>query len=183
MPCTDAKQVQAAERRHLDKGQKIALAIDLEPHFAKEAKRRMAAGGGDKRSKDAKSGVGKSTTPDQAKSRDQAAKAVGVSGKLVSAAKAIKEADPERFWPHPARLWRSWRAWARATKASFNPRGADRRMSPILSKLGRVAAVAGGGDDADAGGTRGLRVAADAIEPTTWNVARVSAVTVSQGAR
>lgn len=31
------------------------------------------------------------------RSRDQAASAVGVSGKLVSAAKAIREADPERF--------------------------------------------------------------------------------------
>jgi 23S rRNA G2445 N2-methylase RlmL len=33
----------------------------------------------------------------QARSRDQAAAAVGVSGKLVSAAKAIREADPVRF--------------------------------------------------------------------------------------
>lgn len=33
----------------------------------------------------------------EGKSRDQAAASVGVSGKLVSAAKAIKEADPVRF--------------------------------------------------------------------------------------
>lgn len=84
-------------RRHLDKGQKIALALEIEPHFAEEARKRMAAGGGNKVSEHAKAGKGKSTLPGQGQSRDQAAAAVGVSGKLVSAAKAIREADPVRF--------------------------------------------------------------------------------------
>lgn len=94
-------------RRHLDKGQKIALALEIEPHFAEEAKKRMDAGrvaGGHARHNSVELG-GKSPTEQKRearndpppKSRDQAAAAVGVSGKLVSAAKAIKEADPERF--------------------------------------------------------------------------------------
>jgi len=74
-------------RRHLDKGQKIALALEIEPHFAEElkhnsGKRTDLVGESPIRSKPA---------------RDQAAAAVGVSGKLVSAAKAIREADPVRF--------------------------------------------------------------------------------------
>jgi site-specific DNA-methyltransferase (adenine-specific) len=75
-------------RRHLDKGQKIALALEIEPHFAAEAKKRQRGGQG---------GVLLVENVPQAKSRDQAADAVGLSGKLVSAAKAIREADPVRF--------------------------------------------------------------------------------------
>jgi len=80
------------ERRHLEKGQKIALALELEPHFAKEAKKRQREHGG--------TAPGRKTlvaNVPQVKSRDKAASAVGVSGKLVTAAKAIKKADPERF--------------------------------------------------------------------------------------
>lgn len=74
-------------RRHMDKGQKIALALEIEPHFAEEARKRMFAG------------VNHNPVENvpQGKSRDQAAAAVGVSGKLVSAAKAIRAADPVRF--------------------------------------------------------------------------------------
>lgn len=80
-------------RRQLDKGQKIALALEIEPYFAEEARKRQAQATGQPR------GVKQSVVANvpQQKSRDQAAAAVGVSGKLVSAAKAIKEADPERF--------------------------------------------------------------------------------------
>lgn len=67
------------ERRHLDKGQKIALAVEIEPHFAEEARKRMAAGGGDKVSESAKAGKGKSPLPGQGQSRDQAAATVGLS--------------------------------------------------------------------------------------------------------
>ena len=81
-------------RRHLEKGQKIALAIEIEPHFAEEAKRRH--------DEQAKRNLGLPTVEKvppsgTGKSRDQAAKSVGISGKLVSAAKAIKAADPVRF--------------------------------------------------------------------------------------
>lgn len=82
------------ERRHLEKGQKIALALELEPHFAKEAKKRQAQAPDKPRGQKKTSVV--ENVPQQ-KSRDKAASAVGVSGKLVTAAKAIKKADPERF--------------------------------------------------------------------------------------
>jgi site-specific DNA-methyltransferase (adenine-specific) len=84
-------------RRHLDKGQKIALALEIEPHFAEEARKRMESGKGN----DGSGGRGRAKNRvenvPQVKSRDPAAAAVGVSGKLVSAAKAIREADPGRF--------------------------------------------------------------------------------------
>ncbi len=90
------------KRRHLDKGQKIALALEVEPHFAAEAKKRQGARTDLVEKVPRSSAPTKSTTPpskrqDGAKSRDQAAFAVGISGKLVSDAKAIREADPERF--------------------------------------------------------------------------------------
>ena len=79
-------------RRHLDKGQKIALALEIEPHFSEEAETiRRAKIGASRR------GEMVENVPPSQKSRDQAAAAVGVSGKLVSAAKAIREADPVRF--------------------------------------------------------------------------------------
>lgn len=76
------------KRRHLEKGQKIALGLAIEPHFAEEAKKRQGA------RNDIVEIVPQS---EQARSRDQAASAVGVSGKTLSAAKAIKEAAPEKF--------------------------------------------------------------------------------------
>ena len=86
-------------RRHLEKGQKIALALEIEPHFAAEAKKRQEASQlrGRDESGEPIFGGGKSTTTEKAKARDQAAAVVGISGKLVSDAKAIKEADPELF--------------------------------------------------------------------------------------
>jgi hypothetical protein len=84
-------------RRHLDQGQKIALGIEIEPHFAEEARTRQEAGriaGGHARHGD-RSMV--ENVPPSSKSRDQAARAVGVSGKTLSTAKAIKAAAPEKF--------------------------------------------------------------------------------------
>ena len=63
-------------RRHLEKGQKIALAIEIEPHFAAEAKKRLHLAKG--------RGVKAVEKVPQVKSRDQAAAAVGISGKVVS---------------------------------------------------------------------------------------------------
>ena len=79
-------------RRHLDKGQKIALALEIEPHFAEEAEaiRRTKIGA-------SRRGETVANVPPSNKSRDRAAAAVGISGKLVSAAKAIREVDPVRF--------------------------------------------------------------------------------------
>ena len=81
------------KRRHLEQGQKIALAIEIEPHFAEEAKKRQLK----TLKKGASSVVENVPQREQARSRDQAAKTVGISGKSVSQAKAIKQADPERF--------------------------------------------------------------------------------------
>ena len=80
-------------RRHLEKGQKVALGLEIEPHFAAEAKKRMAAGG----KLEVRQGKEKVPYPEKGQSRDQAAAAVGISGKLLSQAKAIRAADPERF--------------------------------------------------------------------------------------
>jgi len=62
-------------RRHLDKGQKIALALEIEPHFAEEARKRQLA---TLKRGDVLPDVEK--VPQREKSRDQAAAAVGVSG-------------------------------------------------------------------------------------------------------
>jgi site-specific DNA-methyltransferase (adenine-specific) len=80
------------KRRHLNMGQKVALGLEVEPYFAAEAKRRQQEHGGTAPGR--KSVVEK--VP-QVKSRDRAASAVGVSGKTLSKAKAIREKSPERF--------------------------------------------------------------------------------------
>jgi carbon storage regulator len=66
---------------HLDKGQKIALALEIEPHFAEEAEIQRR-----KKISESRRGEMVANVPPSQKSRDQAAAAVGVSGKLVSAA-------------------------------------------------------------------------------------------------
>jgi site-specific DNA-methyltransferase (adenine-specific) len=78
-------------RRHLDQGQKIALGIEIEPHFADEARKRMQVRKGNQ------PGASVEIVPHLDKSRDQAARAVGVSGKTLSTAKAIKAAAPDKF--------------------------------------------------------------------------------------
>jgi len=84
-------------RRHLSMGQKVALAIEIEPFFAEEAKKRKIETGRDAALKQhGKEGHGTSSH-NPVVARDQAASAVGLSGKTVSAAKAIKAASPERF--------------------------------------------------------------------------------------
>jgi len=84
-------------RRHLNKGQKIALGLEIEPHFAEEARRRMESGRGECGSGGRGNKNPVENVPQGLKSRDQAAAAVGVSGKQLSAAKAIRKADPVRF--------------------------------------------------------------------------------------
>ena len=67
-------------------GQKVALAIEIEPFFAKEAKERQIR-------KPINSVVGH--VPTTERSRDRAASAVGLSGKTVSQAKAITVGEGE----------------------------------------------------------------------------------------
>ena len=57
-------------RRHLSTGQKVALAIEIEPFFAKEAKERQGA---------RNDIVGHVPTMSEPRSRDRAASAVGWS--------------------------------------------------------------------------------------------------------
>jgi site-specific DNA-methyltransferase (adenine-specific) len=90
------------KRRHLDASQKAAIAVELEPYFAAEARERQEAAGrrgveGGRGHRKPRNPGGKRATRVSAKARDQAAGVVGVSGKLVGDAKAVKEADPEAF--------------------------------------------------------------------------------------
>jgi len=73
-------------RRHLSTSQRAALAVDLEPMFKEEAKKRMLAGKADP----------KANLP-QGQTRDQAAEVMKVSGRSVTDAKAIKDRSPEVF--------------------------------------------------------------------------------------
>lgn len=75
-------------RRHLDSGQKAAIAVDMLPHLEKEARARMAEGG-----------QGKEIIPDldRGQARDKAAEMVGTNPRYVSDAKKIKEDQPEVF--------------------------------------------------------------------------------------
>ena len=78
------------KRRHLTMGQKVALGLEIEPYFAKEAKKRMQAG--IKPDPEAKVPQGR-----KPQSRDQAAKSVGLSGKTITNAKDIKKNAPDLF--------------------------------------------------------------------------------------
>lgn len=80
-------------RRHLSKGQAAIAAAKLKEYYAKEAKERMASGGGDK-----KSGVQKFAhpIPNAGKARDKAGEQFGVSGSTVDDAEMVlKNGVPE----------------------------------------------------------------------------------------
>ena len=76
-------------RRHLDAGQKAMVATALEPMYAEAAKERMLAG-----KKDPTENLPEGSRHEN-ESREKAAKAVGVSGKSVSTAKALKRDTPD----------------------------------------------------------------------------------------
>ena len=73
-------------RRQLSTSQRAALGAELKPMFEAEAKGRMSEGG-----------KGVANLPQAGKSRDQAAHAVNVSGRIVQDAEAILKDDPEEF--------------------------------------------------------------------------------------
>lgn len=81
-------------RRHLTASQRAAVAVDMLPQLKTEAKQRMAAGGGDK-----KSGKGLNPTPitDAGQSREKAAKIVNVDPTYVSKAQKLKNESPDVF--------------------------------------------------------------------------------------
>lgn len=84
-------------RRHMGKSALAAVAAELEPHFAKDAKRRQRASGGDKVSEKARAVVEKVPQPVSVKAREEAAKSVGVNDRYVSDAKKVKTEAPEVF--------------------------------------------------------------------------------------
>ncbi|MGH3965747.1 MAG: DUF5131 family protein [Pseudonocardiaceae bacterium] len=80
-------------RRHLDTGQLAFLGLAVEKHYAELAKRRKIATNGGYTGDSQQTIV--ADRPPAQKSRDQAAKAVGTSGKAVQRAKAIQRDAPE----------------------------------------------------------------------------------------
>jgi hypothetical protein len=81
-------------RRHMNKGALAAVAAELEPFFAADAKRRYEATVGRPRKSVEK--VPPISTP-QPKAREEAAKSVGVNDRYVSDAKKVKQEAPEVF--------------------------------------------------------------------------------------
>lgn len=78
-------------RRHMNKGSLAAVAAELEPHFAADAKRRQA------RKPKAESVQAKMPEQKRAQAREEAAKSVGVGDRYVSDAKKVKTEAPEVF--------------------------------------------------------------------------------------
>lgn len=105
------------KRRHMNKGSLAAVAVELLPFFEADAKKRLKASGGDKKSVEAKSGMEffpypvskptpaetksettKQTAPIESRTaRDDASKAVGVNERYIQDAKKIKQEAPEVF--------------------------------------------------------------------------------------
>lgn len=84
-------------RRHLSAGQKAALAYKLKPMYAEAAKKRQREHGGTAPGKPKETLVANSpqVSEHERKSREQAAKAVGSSGRSVSDFEAIKKEAPD----------------------------------------------------------------------------------------
>lgn len=91
-------------RRHLTTDQRALIALEAEAMFAAEAKQRMQAGGGDRKSEKAKAdrvaprGATRSrpeTEPKKGKAAEQAAHATGASARQVERAKRLQNQRPE----------------------------------------------------------------------------------------
>jgi ParB-like chromosome segregation protein Spo0J len=86
-------------RRHMNKGSLAAVAAELEPHFAEDAKRRQQKAGkehgrGQKVVEKVPQPIHVKPSP---KAREEAAKSVGVNDRYVSDAKKVKAEAPEVF--------------------------------------------------------------------------------------
>jgi ParB-like chromosome segregation protein Spo0J len=81
-------------RRHMNKGALAAVAAELEPHFAEDAKRRYdQTVGRPKKSEERVPQISER----QPQARQEAAKSVGVNDRYVSDAKKVKTESPEVF--------------------------------------------------------------------------------------
>jgi len=78
-------------RRHMNKGSLAAVAAELEPFFAADAKRRQI------RKPKAHSVVAKMPQQTPSKAREEAAKSVGVAARYVQDAKKVKAGSPDVF--------------------------------------------------------------------------------------
>jgi len=83
------------QRRHMNKGSLAAVAVELEPFFAADAKRRQAEQA--RRNQPQAQKVEKLPPIEKAKAREEAAKSVGVNDRYVSDAKKVKAEAPEVF--------------------------------------------------------------------------------------
>jgi len=84
-------------RRHMNKGALAAVAAELEPHFAADAKRRQAEQAKRNQPQATAQKVAKLPPIEKAKSRHEAAKSVGVGERYVQDAKKVKQEAPEVF--------------------------------------------------------------------------------------
>jgi hypothetical protein len=92
-------------RRHLTASQRAAIGAEMMPMLREEARQRQVQGGGDRKSKEAKSLVEvlpQPIGPNESnritgKTRDIAGLTVGVSGRTVNLAARVKERNPEEF--------------------------------------------------------------------------------------
>jgi protein gp37/ParB-like chromosome segregation protein Spo0J len=86
------------DRRHLSPGQKAMLGLRIEEHlatFAKERQREAGASAAPGRPAEKVVADLPQVSPDQRKSREQAAKVVGASGRAISQAKAVQRDTPD----------------------------------------------------------------------------------------
>ena len=84
------------KRRQLDASQRACVAVEIEPMFVVEAKKKQEEAG--KKYGRGQKVEGNFPQPKRApQARDLAANVVGVDGSMVTRAKAIKAADPEAF--------------------------------------------------------------------------------------
>jgi ParB family transcriptional regulator, chromosome partitioning protein len=91
--CVDFVMRENLLRRHLTSGQKAAIANDLMPLYEAEAKERMAQAPG--QSRGTKSSAGADLPEQKGRARDQAAKAVGTSGRAVGQFKRVAQKAPK----------------------------------------------------------------------------------------
>lgn len=82
-------------RRQLSTSQRAAIAVELKPMFEAQARERMKQAEG--RPRGEKSAPANLPEQKSGEARDQAAAAMGVSGRSVAYAEQVKRTDPEKF--------------------------------------------------------------------------------------
>lgn len=153
-------------RRHLTTSQRSIIGAAAEEMLSAAAKERQRAAGGDKRSATAKKSLRADLPePVEHRARDDAAKLVGVSPRMISEAKAIKKADPKL-----AEAVRDGKVTVHAARRMVTPKAKPKQASNASTKQidddDRVVAL---GDE--------LRRAVEAIKKS-WPASRLDALSV-----